>query len=552
MTPARAHILIVDDEPSVLLTVTAILRQEGYSVDAVPDGSAAIEKIGAAHYDLVLTDLKMPGIDGLQVLEEVRKRSPKTVTVMMTGYASVDSALEAIQRGAYEYLLKPTEVEDLKAAVRRSLERKRLSEIDTLYRVSRTVTTSLEPAQIAQAVTQAAREVLGVGGAELVDLTSSGALAQRKFEQERAEKSGQPKSSSMTTTLSELARLPEVAARLAREDWISGEDAPRSVRQWAEANCIASYVFLRGMAKNQVSCVLCAWNEEPFDFHASTLRFLSGLAGQSALALSHAAMIAELQRNNEQLEAMNAKLRELDQLKSQFLSVATHELRTPLSIILGYNSMLSDALADRLDEPERETLRESVAACKRLIRLVNSMLDITQIESGKMRMNFEPADLRRVVSGVAALFQQEARVKNIHISLELPQRLPRLVMDAERIEQVLVNLLGNALKFTPEGGAVTINVGTQDGSVQVAVSDTGIGIAPEDRAIIFDEFAQVRRQTANRHREGSGLGLAIARRIVEAHHGTLEVESEVGQGSTFRFTIPSDAKARPFGNAVSA
>ena len=535
MTPARANILIVDDEPSVLLTVAAILQQEGYEVDAVPDGSAAIEKISACHYDLVLTDLKMPGIDGLQVLEEVRKRSPNTVTVMMTGYASVDSALEAIQRGAYEYLLKPTEVEDLKAAVRRSLERKRLSEIDTLYRVSRAMTTSLDAEQIAQEVTQAACSVLGVTRAELVDFTA-------------------PPETTGRAEHPELRRLLEgpIAARLSRGETAVLAELPEGLQHWAKAHGIVSLALAPGIAKSRLACVLCAWSDKPFEFHASTQRFLSGLAGQSALALSHAAVLSELQRNNEQLAGANAKLRELDRLKSQFLSVATHELRTPLSIILGYNSMLSDSLADRLDEQERDTLRESVAACKRLIRLVNSMLDITQIESGKMRMNFEPADLRRVVSGVAALFQQDARSKNIHVGLELPQRLPRLVMDAERIEQVLVNLLGNALKFTPEGGAVTISVRSYDGGVQVAVTDTGIGIAPEDRAIIFDEFAQVRRQAAKRQREGSGLGLAIARRIVEAHHGTLEVESEVGLGSTFRFTIPSDAKQRTIGNAVSA
>jgi signal transduction histidine kinase len=533
MTPARPYILIVDDEPSVLLTVAAILQQEGYAVDAVPDGTAAIANIGSRHYDLVLTDLKMPGIDGLQVLEEVRKRSPKTVTVMMTGYGSVDTALEALQRGAYEYLLKPTEVEDLKAAVRRSLERKRLSEIDTLYRVSRMSSSSLDPAQIAQEVTQAAREVLGTSGAELVDF--AGGTSAAGAHQLRGVLDG--------TGISE---------RLAKGETVTLAEAPEGVRQWAGKNGIASLVLTPGIANQKLACALCVWNTQPFDFHASAQRFLSGLAGQSALALSHAAIFAELQRNNEQLAAANAKLRELDHLKSQFLSVATHELRTPLSIILGYNSMLSESLADRLDEPEQETLRESVAACKRLIRLVNSMLDITQIESGKMRMNFEVSDLRRIVTGVAALFQQEARSKQIHIGVELPQRLPRLVMDAERIEQVLVNLLGNALKFTPKGGAVTISVRQQEGGVQVAVSDTGIGIAAEDKARIFDEFAQVRRQVANRQREGSGLGLAIARRIVEAHHGALEVESQPGCGSTFRFSIPGDARERTARNAVSA
>ena len=315
---------------------------------------------------------------------------------------------------------------------------------------------------------------------------------------------------------------------------------------------MGSIALVPGIAKNTLTCVLFVWNTGPFDFHASTQRFLRGLAGQSALALSHAAMFSELQQNNEELAAANEKLRELDKLKSQFLSVATHELRTPLSIILGYNSMLSDSLHDRLDEQERQTLHESVSACKRLIRLVNSMLDITQIESGKMRMSFEPADLRRIVLGVASLFQHQAQTKNVHIATEVPARLPRMVMDSERIEQVLVNLVGNALKFTGPGGSITIAVRLTAGGAVVSVSDTGIGIPAEDLDKIFDEFAQVRRQAANRQREGSGLGLAIARRIVEAHHGSLEVRSEVGRGSTFSFTLPEDAAGRKLGTAVCA
>src|SRR5512146_2566950 len=159
MVSQRAKILVVDDEANVLLTVAAILEQEGYDVDSAGGGEHAIQAIRSTHYDLVLTDLKMPAVDGLAVLEEVRKRSPATVTVMMTGYGSVDSALEAVQRGAYEYLLNPAEVADLKAAVSRSLERKRFSEIDTLYRVGRTVTGSLDPQAIAPEVAAAVRQV---------------------------------------------------------------------------------------------------------------------------------------------------------------------------------------------------------------------------------------------------------------------------------------------------------------------------------------------------------------------------------------------------------
>jgi signal transduction histidine kinase len=535
MVLPRAKILVVDDEANVLLTVVAILQQEGYDVDSAPSGAAAIEAIRASHYDLVLTDLKMPGINGLRVLEEVRKISPSTVTVMMTGYGSVGSALEAVQHGAYEYLLKPTEVADLKAAVRRSLERKRLSEIDTLYRIGKTLTSSLDPQAIAKEVTDAVRQVLGVANACMISFASSGPEAE--------------------DPLRHLLRDAAVLPYLERGEVISNLDLVPAMERWASQRAAQSYVFVPGIANGRLICVLSSDNgPEGYEFHASAQRFLRSLAGQTALALSNATLFAELQRNNQQLAAANAKLRELDKLKSQFLSVATHELRTPLSIILGYNSMLAETLEDRLSGEETETLRESVAACKRLIRLVNSMLDITQIESGKMRMNYASSDLRRLVTGVIALFQQEARSKNIRLAMEVPARLPKIVVDAERIEQVLVNLIGNALKFTRARGSVVVAVRhfAETHSMQVSVCDTGIGIAPEAREKIFDEFAQIHHGVKNRHREGSGLGLAIARRIVEAHQGALEVTSAPGQGSTFFFTIPLDAQARNVTNAVSA
>src|SRR5437763_403792 len=173
MVPTKPRILIVDDEPNVLLTTHAILQREGYEVEAIGEGKAALVAIRRRHYDLVLTDLKMPEVDGLAVLGEVRKCSPLTVTVMMTGYGSVDSALEAVQLGAYEYLLKPIEVHDLKQAVRRSLERKRFSEIDTLYQVSWAVTQSKDSPSVADIVCDAARRVLGLKFASLLTCRDS-------------------------------------------------------------------------------------------------------------------------------------------------------------------------------------------------------------------------------------------------------------------------------------------------------------------------------------------------------------------------------------------
>lgn len=531
METQKPRILVVDDEANVQLTTSAILRQEGYEVDAVPDGAAALRAIEERYYDLILTDLSMPGVDGLAVLAGVRQRSPATVTVMITGYGSVESAIEAVKLGAYEYLLKPTEVDDLKQAVRRSLERKRLSEIDTLYRVSQAITSSLNVETIAGELGEAVRNVLGVRNACLV-----------AFQRDRTP-------AGCSEELRQLLLDPNVIALLSAGHSIVSQDAVAAAQptkdgliaaaSWAKGAGIGSYAFVPGVSNGQLACVLCTdHGSERFEFHAAAQRFLQSLAGQTALAVQNALLVAELKQQNDEITAANAKLRELDLLKSRFLSVATHELRTPLSVILGYNSMLAESLGDRLSEEERTTFSESVAACKRLIRLVNSMLDLNQIQSGKMQMEFARQDLRQVVSGVVALMQSDARRRQIHLALELPARLPRLLLDAERIQQVLINLIGNGLKFTPAGGHIKVAVRQRDSMLEVSVCDTGIGISPTDREYIFDEFSQVSRQAQHRQREGSGLGLAIAKRIIEAHEGSITVASTPGKGSTFRFTLP--------------
>jgi signal transduction histidine kinase len=271
------------------------------------------------------------------------------------------------------------------------------------------------------------------------------------------------------------------------------------------------------------------------------------------MAMETALLVSELRNQNDELAQANEKLRTLDRLKSQFLSVATHELRTPLSVILGYNAMLAESLADRLTNEESATLREAVSSCKRLIRLVNSMLDVTQIESGRMQMNLASADLREVVSSVVTFMRPEAEKKRIRLLSEVPARLPRAYVDGERIEQVLINLVGNSLKFTPENGSVLVAVRyrPETSSIEVAVKDTGAGMSAAEQKTILDEVALAQRHHARTQQEGAGLGLAIARRIVEAHDGKLLVSSEIGRGTTFTFTLPLNARPAAR-NAVSA
>ena len=544
---SKAKILVVDDEASVLLTTEAILRQEGYDVDAMSDPENALDAVRTRHYDLVLTDLKMPRVDGLAILAEVRKSSPDTVTVMMTGYGSVDSALEAVQLGAYEYLVKPTEVVDLKQAVKRSLERKRFSEMDTLYTVGQTISSSLDLDVITARVSEAAERVLNLQSAQVVPQTAPG-------------------SSTANAPFTVVLQDHEVLRRLANNDIVLADDGLAAADHWARRSGIVSYALVPGLTRGRLACVLVTHNSDaPYEFHASACRFLTALASQTAMALDHASLVAQVRKNNQDLGAANDKLRQLDRLKSQFLSVATHELRTPLTVILGYNAMLAESLTDRLTAEEQETLRESVAACKRLIRLVNSMLDVNQIESGKMKMNVQPSDLRQLVQSTVTLMQPEARLRNIELRHEAPARIPRIELDPERIQQVLINLVGNALKFTPQGGkiAVMARFSSEDQVAEISVRDTGCGIAMEDQERIFDEFAQVRARKqakAAAHLDdsvliqphmGHGLGLAISRRIVLAHAGEISVSSSPGGGSTFTFTLPV-RRNQPAETAVSA
>ena len=523
MSVPEARILVVDDEKHVLLTLQAILQEDGYRVDIAADGSQAIEALRANHYDLVLTDLKMPGVDGLGVLAEVQRCSPRTVTIMMTGYGSVGSAIEAVHLGAYEYLLKPMEVPELKQAVERSLERKRLSEVDSLYRVSRALTTSFDKEKIAQEIEEAACEVLSLESAQLITFNRDG-LAEAEPE--------------LATILSE--RL--FAMALESGACVTNRECPSPLLKWAESKKIRSFAVVPGIGNGRLRCVVFAQSDrDEHEFHAPALRYMEALAAQSALALANASLFAQLHQNNLELESANRKLREMDRLRSQFLSIATHELRTPLTIILGYSSMLAESLEERTTTEEKELLGESVTACQRLIRMVNSMLDVTQIESGKLRMVFDDTDLSEMINNVVGTFQAEAGKKNIHLGLEIPARMPRLLLDGDRIEQVIINLLGNALKFTDPGGKVMVALRYfgESETVQVAVSDSGVGIATEDLELIFDEFAQLKRTTKANSRQGTGLGLAIVKRIVEAHAGVITVRSTLGKGSTFTFTLPA-------------
>jgi signal transduction histidine kinase/ActR/RegA family two-component response regulator len=247
---------------------------------------------------------------------------------------------------------------------------------------------------------------------------------------------------------------------------------------------------------------------------------------------------AEKEREAQALAQVNEELRRLDQLKSEFLAMVSHELRTPLTAIIGYSRLLLRQAHGPLTPKQLEQQEAIFRSAQRLADLINDLLDVSRLEAGRVELSPRPTDARQVVQQVIGVLAPAARAKDIRIATTFPPDFPPVHADPTRLQQILVNLVGNAVKFTGTGGTVDVTGGRQRNSVWIAIEDNGVGIARNELARIWDLFYQVESPLRRRH-GGSGLGLTMVRRLVELHGGVVRAESEgEGHGSRFTFTLP--------------
>ncbi|MGD8353729.1 MAG: HAMP domain-containing sensor histidine kinase [Pseudomonadota bacterium] len=272
-------------------------------------------------------------------------------------------------------------------------------------------------------------------------------------------------------------------------------------------------------------------------------KHLEEMVGNRTKALNSANI--ELTRMNESLKAANDKLLELDMLKSNFLGIATHELKTPLSVVGGYLDSLQDGFAGDLNDSQKGIVVEALSSCHRMEALISDMLDLNKIEAGRMPMEIHDLPVINAVQKVAGQMIPLLQKKKLTLDIEEDQMDITAKFDEDRVIQVLVNLIGNAIKFTPEGGRIIVSaaqVSVEDSDhIRISVADTGIGISPDDLPHVFEEFAQVGEPGKE---EGTGLGLAICLRIIKAHEGEIWAESELGKGTTFYFTLPMAGQSK--------
>ncbi|TAN43474.1 MAG: sensor histidine kinase [Nitrospirae bacterium] len=224
-----------------------------------------------------------------------------------------------------------------------------------------------------------------------------------------------------------------------------------------------------------------------------------------------------------------------NQAKSMFLASASHELRTPLNAIIGFSGILKKRMFGDLNEKQAEYVEDINTSGNHLLSLINDLLDLAKVESGRIELDVKQFDLPSALENSITLVRERANRHGILIELALDERLSSFMGDERKLKQIMLNLLSNAVKFTPDGGRVTVKAGPVNGGVQISVSDTGVGIRPEDQQVVFGEFCQVGDDSHKR--EGTGLGLTLTKKLVELHGGGIRVESEAGKGSTFTFTL---------------
>ena len=376
----ETNILVIDDDEARLRTLSAGLQDMGHRVATAATGREALALLRKQPFNIVIADIKLPDISGLEMLETTKELNPEVAVIMITDDASLETAVSAIDEGAYAYIVKPEAMNELKTMINNALR-----------------------------------------------------------EQE--------------------------------------------------------------------------------------------------LLIKNRKLVESLQRSNKSLEEINKALEQASRAKSDFMAKMSHELRTPLNVIIGFGELLVDRVPGEVNEEQRQCLDDILTSGRHLLGLINQVLDLSKVESGKVELKLTNIALAKVVKSVRSAMMPVLAQKKQSLDVKLEEGLPLVHADEARLRQVFFNLVSNSSKFTPEGGELKIEAIRKDNWCKVSVSDNGIGIEKKDQEQIFAPFYQADNSMAG-ERKGTGLGLALVKEIVEMHGGRIWVKSEYGSGSRFTFTLP--------------
>jgi len=527
-----ARILIIDDQRIPRVAVGASLTEAGHEVAAEANGAAGIARAQSWAPDVIVLDVHMPDMDGFTVVEKL-KHDPVTAhipVIFLTATSPTDElVVRGLDLGAYDFLSKGCSKAELLARVGVMARIKRSNdELTAIARISDTLIRSIDPQDLTSLFVEQAREVFRADAAIMV-------LAPvERLERIRAA-AGIDTDDPLFDALAESlpAQLSDGDdAQVIRLDELDGPAGALARRA-----SFHSAVAVRLDHEDRAPSLLAVLAKRVDGFRReSDAPLLHLLARQATIALDNALLHA---RTREQARTLAEQAEELERAmteRSRFFASMSHELRTPINAVIGYSQLINDGTYGEVPERQKQVIGKVVRSANHLLELINDVLDISKIEAGKLEFYFEPTNVSRLVRDTLTSVQLQAEEKGLSLEVDAPEEV-RVRTDPARARQVVLNLLANAVKFTDEGNVTVVVAPVAGGRVEIRVSDTGPGIAPEDFDRVFEEFEQTDSAAS---RGGTGLGLAISRKLAELLGGSLTVQSELGTGSTFTFTLPQD------------
>ncbi len=518
------RLLVVDDDAAILKLCHRILGADGYTVVEAKRGEDALAKLESETFELLLTDIRLPGLNGLDVAQRLRERGIEITVVTMTGYSNMEMAIQALSLGVDEFVVKPFTPDSLRLSVSRALEKSRLRRenlrlrtLVPLLQTAQAFAAGRTRDQVYEELFAATRQLLGAD--EMFFLAANRendlyTVAAAHGAQWGALRDGVASASEWKQAHSFFSEHVQV--------W-SDTNMPRlpfdaPLQNWI----VAAPLRVRDNALG-VLCVTLA--QPPIQ---SNLDALHLIAAQAALALENVDLISEISR-------AYVNVREAERLKSEFINIAAHELRTPLAVIRGYASLLREQLEDEL----RGYADQVLQCTDRLQHIANDMLELKYLESGKVDLQMERCAVDQVVREVVNSYRPLASDREQSIELALDHAAGDLMADRAMLDVMLGSLIANAIKFSPRASQVRVTAHGDNDHVTLIVQDQGKGLTPEQAEHVFDSFYQA-SNSLTRQEGGLGLGLTLARKMVNAHGGKIWVESKHNHGSSFFISLPRE------------
>jgi two-component system, OmpR family, phosphate regulon sensor histidine kinase PhoR len=481
----KPSVLVVDDEKRIRDVCLKMLTGEGHEVAEAENAEAGIRMIDNKHFDIILLDLMMPGISGIDALVQIRAAHPDTVVIVITGYATLEHSIEAMKKGAFDFLSKPFSPGDLLIVINRAVEH-----IRTLQDIA----------------TEKSRMRV------MINQLTDGVMT--------------------TDNQKRIAQANPAFLKMI------GYHGPRPIGRAVDE--IVGIKLLNGM----IDRVLDAPEDEFIEVSEEVCLESDAKSAEIVIGAHSVPFRDRLGRNLGTITVLHdiTALKKMDQLKSDFVSMVSHEIRSPLNSVVMQLKVVLDGLAGETTLKQRDILGRASEKIAALITLTSELLDLAKIESGLITREREEIRIAQLLEDQVAFHQAAARAKSIQLCIEHLPALPTLMANRLNLEEVFSNLIGNAINYTPENGKITIAASVESDYVCVRITDTGIGIAEEDLDRIFDRFYRI-KNAKTRFVIGTGLGLPIVKSIVDAHHGILRVESKPDHGTTFSVLFPCTPSA---------